>query len=693
MRFAGTGICIREQLGGFEVTKVELKEMTLTDFKGQPEKKVTFGHRTIVSGKNGCGKTTLADAHMWEFCDKDYRLKSNPDIRPDDGRECLPRVDIDLLIDGKPVSVAKFQKRTESKPKGGKPGKVALSNKYEINGVPKAERDFKADLKERGFDFDNFLMLSHMEIFTDLKDADARKILFSMSDGAGKSDLEIAKTVPDCAELVPLLETYKADEIKAMNSATLKKAEEQLKAIPNQIIGMEQAKVDVDVAELELQKNALQEKISDLETQIAQTGNEKAGEIKAELAGLRTRLLEAESRAKADSLKQKSLVCNKIGDLELDRNIKTSELNKKTSALERLRVQKKELLEKLQNARTQYPKIKDTEWDNTALENIESETFKDAETICPTCGQNLPPEQIEQLKSRFEQKKQERINQQLKAKEEWGQDKKRKLDEVIQAGNKASADMKEAHKQEETLTSEISKLTDELEQIKTSLDAENKNLEAILKEPGLSGNAEYQQILTSIKEKQQELNSLDDGEEAKKQLNEQLKAKKEELTAVNQKIGETNNNIRIDEQIEKLQESQKQYAQNKADAQMILDELKSLSMAKNTALEDAVNQYFDGVKVKLFDTQKNGEVVDACIWYVQDKDGDWKKLIGNANTALMMKGKIAIIDGLQKFYGMSYPIFVDCAAELDNSSLAGIKADAQLIFLKVAEGKMTVTEV
>jgi chromosome segregation ATPase len=673
--------------------KIEVREIRLTDFKGQPEKKIGFGHRTVVSGKNGCGKTTLADAHMWEFCDKDYSLKSNPDIRPDDGRECLPRVDIDLVIDGKPVSVAKFQKRTESKPKDGKPGKVALSNKYEINGVPKAERDFKADLKERGFDFDNFLMLSHMEIFTDLKDADARKILFSMSDGAGKSDLEIAKTVPDCAELVPLLETYKADEIKAMNSATLKKAEEQLKAIPNQIIGMEHSKVDADVAELELQKNALQEQISDLETQIAQAGNEKAGKIKAELEGLRTKLIEIDSKAKADLSEKKSSVCNKVSTLELDRNIKTSELNRKASALEYLRAQKKDLLEKLQNARTQYPKIKDAEWGNTVLESIKSETFNDTETICPTCGQILPPEQIEQLKGKFEQKKQERINQQLKAKEEWEQDKKRKLDEVIQIGNKASSDMKEAHKQEETLTSEISKLTGELEQIKTSLDAENKNLEAIPKEPDLSGNAEYQQILESIKEKEQEIDSLDDSEETKKQLSEQLYGKKQELAAVNQKIGEANNNVRIDEQIEKLQENQKQYAQNKADAQMILDELKSLSMAKNTALEDAVNQYFNGVKVKLFDTQKNGEVVDACIWYVQDKDGNWKKLIGNANTALMMKGKIAIMDGLQKFYGVSYPIFVDCAAELDNNSLAGIKADAQLIFLKVSEGDMTVTEI
>lgn len=668
--------------------KIEVREIRLTDFKGQSEKKIEFGHRTVVSGKNGCGKTTLADAFMWVFCDKDYSLKSNPDIRPDDGKECLPRVDLELIIDGKLVSISKYQKRTESKT-----GRVTLSNKYVIDRDDTGLDGFKDFLREYGLDFKKFLMLSHMEAFANEKDKDAREILLSMPSGEEQTDLFIARKTSGCEDIVPLLEKCSFKKIEKAHKDDLKEADEKLKDIPGKIKGKEELKADYDTAELELQKNALQEQISDIEKQIAQAGNEKAGEIKAELAGLRTKLLEIDSKAKADLLEKKSSVCNKVSALELDRNIKTSELNRKASALEYLRAQKKDLLEKLQNARTQYPKIKDTEWDSTTLENIKSETFKDAETICPTCGQNLPPEQIEQLKSRFEQKKQERINQQLKAKEEWEQDKKRKLDEVIQNGNEASTDMKEAHKQEETLTSEISKLIDELEQIKTSLDAENKNLEAIPGKPDFSGNAEYQQILTSIKGKQQELNSLDDGEEAKKQLSEQLYGKKQELAAVNQKIGETNNNIRIDEQIEKLQESQKQYAQNKADAQMILDELKSLSMAKNTALEDAVNRYFDGVKVKLFDTQKNGEVVDACIWYVQDKDGNWKKLIGNANTALTMKGKIAIMNGLQKFYGVSYPIFVDCAAELDNSSLAGIKADAQLIFLKVAEGDMTVTEI
>jgi seryl-tRNA synthetase len=209
----------------------------------------------------------------------------------------------------------------------------------------------------------------------------------------------------------------------------------------------------------------------------------------------------------------------------------------------------------------------------------------------------------------------------------------------------------------------------------------------------MSNNIAYQEALEASKEKKNELALLDDGEEIRKQCNEQIEEKKRELEAVIRKIGESNNNVRIDEQIEELQESRKIYSQSKADAQMILDELKILNMAKNTALEDTVNQYFDGVKVKLFNTQKNGEVVDACIWHVRDKDGNWKKLIGNANTALSMKGKIAIIDGLQKFYGISYPIFADYAAELDNSSLASVKADAQLIFLKVAEGNMTVMEI
>lgn len=670
--------------------KIEVREIRLTDFKGQQEKKIEFGHRTVVSGKNGCGKTTLADAFMWVFCDKDYSLKSNPDIRPDDGKECLPRVDLELIIDGKPVSVSKYQKQSRSKN-----GTVSLSNEFVVNDVKMGKEKFQNVMKERGFDFDNFLNLAHIDVFAGVKDKDARAVLLSMPDKEGETDLTIAKTIPECEDIVAKMESEAKTvaEIEAGAKGELKKAETRLKEIPSEIKGKEDLKVDYDTAELELQKNAIQSEIAGIEERISKTGNERAVELKTELTSLRTKKNGIEEDAKTELLDRRMVVQSRTSVLQADRNITSSSLNSKTLELETLSENKKGILKTLQDSRTEYPKIKDSEWDDSELKKIEAETFDEADTICPTCGQTLPAEKIEQLKVNFEQKKQERINQQLKAKEKWEEDKKHRLDEIIKTGNKASADMKEAHKKEETLTYEITGLTERLEQIKTSLGEKNKEFEAIPAEPDLSQNAEYQQILADIKAKEQELAYLDDGEETKKQLSEQLSGKKQELAAVNQKIGETNNNVRIDEQIEKLEASRKEYSQKKADAQMILDELKSLSMAKNTALEDAVNQYFDGVKVKLFDTQKNGEVVDACIWYVQDKDNNWKKLIGNANTALMMKGKIAIMDGLQKFYGVGYPIFVDCAAELDNSSLAGIKADAQLIFLKVAEGDMTVMKV
>lgn len=668
--------------------RIEVKEMTLTDFKGQPEKKVTFGNRTIVSGKNGCGKTTLADAFLWVFCDKDYSLKKNPDIRPDDGRECLPRVDIELLIDGKPVSIAKLQKKSESRS-----GKISLSNSYEIDGDTVGWEKFKDSLKEMGFNFDRFLILAHPDAFCEEKDKDAREILLSIPNKENESDLAIARITEGCSHLVPELEQISAKKIETVYKEKVKEADSRVKSIPDEIKLLEKRKVDCDTAELELQKNALQEHIESLEKQISQSGDERAFLIRKELSNLENQRFSLESKATNEIREKSADVRLLIRDAQSERNLTVSSLNSKTSELEELRKSKKKISKRLQDAGNEYLEVKDTEWDKTELEDIESETFDNSQTICPTCGQELPESQIKDLKEKFEKSKQDRITAQLNAKEAWGIEKNKKLESIIQTGNKASADMKAAHEQEKKLKGEIAELTEKLEEIKKTLEERNKTLKSIPEEPDLSENPEYQSIQKEISEKEAELSSLDDGEEVKKQLTEQLKSKKEELAAVHQKIGEANNNVRIDESIAELQEKRKEYSQKSADAQMILEELKTLSMAKNKILEDAVNQYFSGVRVKLFDTQKNGEVVDACIWYVQDKDGNWKKLIGNANTALVTKGKIAIIDGLQKFCGLSYPVFVDYAAELDNDSLAGIKADMQLIFLKVTEGDMTVTEV
>ena len=143
---------------------MKLKEMHLTDFKGVKAATYQFGNRTQIKAANGLGKTTIATAWYWLWTDKDYELHSNPNIRPDNVEECIPRVELVLEIDGLEIVAAKQQKRTVSKPDDQGISKVTLTNTYEVNSVPKTERDFKAYF-EKWIRFDKFLPLSHPEVF------------------------------------------------------------------------------------------------------------------------------------------------------------------------------------------------------------------------------------------------------------------------------------------------------------------------------------------------------------------------------------------------------------------------------------------------------------------------------------------------------------------------------------------------
>lgn len=58
-----------------------LKKLALVNFKG---KTITIEptSNTVISGRNGVGKTTIADAISWLFYDKDSYGKSDFEIRP-----------------------------------------------------------------------------------------------------------------------------------------------------------------------------------------------------------------------------------------------------------------------------------------------------------------------------------------------------------------------------------------------------------------------------------------------------------------------------------------------------------------------------------------------------------------------------------------------------------------------------------
>ena len=202
---------------------------------------------------------------------------------------------------------------------------------------------------------------------------------------------------------------------------------------------------------------------------------------------------------------------------------------------------------------------------------------------------------------------------------------------------------------------------------------------------------EYSKQLESLKEEIQVLPNLAD---KKAEYNHLLNEKQAELIAVEQEISKSWNNESINDQVSQMKQALRDSAQKSADADKILFQIKRIRMKKNEMLDAEVNSHFSGVKVQLFTYQKNGDAVDACDWFVFDESNQkWTKLIGCANTALAIKGKIAIINGLQNYFGMHLPVFVDYAAELDDSNMKSINADCQIIFLKVTNQDLSVSAV
>lgn len=251
---------------------MKIKSIEITDFKGTKSATYDFqGKSANVSGKNGVGKTTIADAFFYLFCGRDNELTKNPEIFPIDMEEAKPTVRCTVEIDGVDHVLAKWQVRNK-KEKADGTIEVSTVNEFSINEVPKNATTFEQFLNEHGVDTTTFLQFAHPSVFVsqmdNKKERDAmRATLFSMANSY--TDLQIAEMVDGTKEVAELLSKYSMDEVRAMYAVQKKKAVENVENIPQQILGLEMAKVNEDVAEWNLQKVDLERQIGELQAQMS----------------------------------------------------------------------------------------------------------------------------------------------------------------------------------------------------------------------------------------------------------------------------------------------------------------------------------------------------------------------------------------------------------------------------------------
>lgn len=666
-----------------------LKSLHLENFKGAKDKIYKFGKTTRVSGMNRLGKTTIATAWFWLLADKNYELVSNPNIRPDDVEECVPTVTAVLDVDGKEIAIAKMQKRKVGKPDANGISKITLTNTYEINSVPKTERDFRADLEELGLSFDNFLVCSHPDVFTRQKQADMRKVLFKLA--SAKTDVEIAAMSKDTKDVAKLLEAYKYEEIEAMNNASKKKAVEQLDAIPNQIVGLEKAKVDVDVAEQELAKADLERKIAEVDQKIAGAGNvaeslrQEEMQLQFDMSGI-MQTMNRELSNQRNNIEVELFGCT----TELDRfkptiSLKEKQIDDNAKAIADADAERKKLGE-------QYNFEKAKAFDETPYLFDESKwVFDESTTVCSLCGQTLPAEKIEQLKADFETRKEfakaDAAQRLADAKNSFIAQKNSNLNEIKAKGFTKKSLIEELTKKNADLNTEIDALKEQERDAIAKKEELSKQLSEVPEEADYSLNEEYVKLNARHDEVLAEIERLQAADDA--EIVESLKIEKADLKSrleeVNKIIAQAANNVRIDEQIADMQQKQREYEQAKADAEKILYQLKEVSKRKNELLVEEINQHFGIVSWKLFDYQKNGEYKEVCVPMV-----DGKEFGVTTNTGREIQAKLDICNSFQRFFDMYVPIFLDGAESLNNEYIPAV--DTQLILLSVSEDKQLKVE-
>lgn len=677
-----------------------LKSLHIENFKGVKDNTYEFGKTTRVSGMNRRGKTTIGAAWYWLTSDKNYELVSNPNIRPDNIEDCIPTVTADVDVDGKEITLSKMQKRKVGKPDKNGVSKVTITNTYEINSVPKTERDFKAYLEELGFEFDKFLICSHPNVFTkDLslkkKQDEMRKYLFTMT--SEKTDLEIAQMDKETADVAKLLESYKFEEIEAMNNASKKKAVEQLDAIPNQIIGLEKAKVDVDVAEQELAKADLTRRIAECDKKIAGADHsldelrDKEMRLQLDISGI-TQTMNRELSNRRYEIDADLCGCeDELKHLEQTISLKENQIVGNEKAITDADAERKKIGEKY-NA--EYAKAFD---EAPYLFDESKWVFDENSTVCSLCGQKLPEDKIEQLKADFESRKEKAkadAEEKLKAKRfKFDTDKKVELNRLNTIGTEKKELITELTKKNADLNTEIDALKKQEQDAIAKKEELSKQLSEIPSEADYTQNEDYVKLKAERDKVLADIEKLEsDGAD---KIVTDLKVEKADLQSqldeVNKIIAQAENNVQIDDKIADMQHKQNEYGQAKADAERILYQLKEVSKRKNKLLVEEINQHFGIVRWKLFDFQKNGEYKEVCIPTVLDEEAGIYKVFGDTtNTGREIEAKIDICNSFQKFFNMYVPIFLDGAESINDEYVPAV--DTQLILLTVSEDKQLKVE-
>lgn len=646
--------------------EIKFKKIRIRNFRGLVNFEANLEGRSVrISGANGLGKSSVADAITWVLFGKDSRRRTAFPIDPvDDAGRIIHNLDVsvelELLIDGQPTTLRRRRSEKWVQKRGMTTEQLdGHQTTCYIDGRPLPSSDFSSHVdtivKE-----ELFRALTTPDYFPSLPMDQQYRLLVKI---VGTRTLaEIAAKDEEALKVVDELGQRSLDQYRQGLTYDLQRTRKELELIPvrlSEVQGfIEQVKAKgADGKTAQRHAKGIEEKLR----QVTQEIDSMAGVVRAENARyndqrayiqqLRQQRAAIEDRIEKQNREARtlhqSLVCKAKEELEATEERHTAA--KTMLGLHERRL--KDLEQQLEDFRRRWEEVERLSF-----------SWNAEEAVCPTCGQPLPQDQADQKRVEAEMRFNERKMQQQDALDEEG----KKL-----AASKQRLQDLSAAAREEMATAE--RLMPEARERLSKAEAEP------IEQADYHDASDWQRLTAEIDQRMKELEQTTQAQEPPQlaALRTEEQAYRKELRLLEQTIDRSK---QIDEYVRREKELQKQRTTLSGDIarmQTRLEAAERLQLMEANDLQQRVNDLFPSVRFRLSRELLNGREVGHCELSVDGVP------YSGLSTSERINAGLELINALARHYNIVAPIVIDNAEAVNKVA----PTLGQQILLKVSPAK------
>lgn len=624
--------------------EIKFKKIRIRNFRGLVSFEANLEGRSVrISGANGLGKSSVADAITWVLFGKDSRRRTAFPIDPvdDEGRiihNLDVSVELEMLIDGQPTTLRRRRQEKWVQKRGMTREQLdGHQTTCYIDGRPLPSSDFSSHVdtivKE-----ELFRALTTPDYFPSLPMDQQYRLLVKIV--GTRSMAEIAAKDEEALKVVDELGQRSLDQYRQGLSYDLQRTRKELELIPvrfSEVQGfIEQVKAKgADGKTAQRHAKGIEEKLR----QVTQEIDSMAGVVRAENARhndqrayiqqLRQQRDAIEDRIEKQNREARtlhqSLVCKAKEELEATEERHTAA--KTMLGLHERRL--KDLEQQLIDFRRRWEEVERLSF-----------SWNAEEAVCPTCGQPLPQDQADQKRVEAEMRFNERKMQQQDALDEEG----KKL-----AASKQRLQDLSAAAREEMATAE--RLMPEARERLSKAEAEP------IEQADYHDAADWQRLSGEIDQRMKELEQTTQAQEPPQlaALRTEEQAYRKELRLLQQTIDRSK---QIDEYVRREKELQKWRTTLSGDVarmQTRLEAAERLQLMEANDLQKRVNDLFPSVRFRLNRELLNGREVGHCELSVDGVP------YSGLSTSERINAGLELINALARHYNIVAPIVIDNA--------------------------------